>query len=185
MVIAGIDPGFSNLGLAAFEFCLSKGLSPLELVYVGTKKSTKKRGIREKSDEMRRLGEIRDAFIEFTNRWRPDVYAFEECPNVRNASSSRKIGTAWGGCYCLATQEPGVIALEYSPTHLKTVVTGDKKASKELMQKTLLKRFPDLPLPDVAKTKIEHPIDAVAACVAASEDPSVVALAQAMRRIKK
>ena len=182
MVIVGVDPGFKHLGFSAALLSFDLELTPLEMVYSGTTKSAAKLGLRAKSDDMRRLSVIRDEFLSFISSWSADVYAFEECPTVRNSSSSRKIALGWGGCYCLATRREGALTVEYSPQHLKKVVTGNNQASKQDVQQALRARFPGLQEPDVAKSKLEHPFDALAACVAAAEDDSVKALVAVVRR---
>lgn len=182
--IMGIDPGFANIGVARLSFDAEEGYYLHGLHLITTKKNTKKKGIRSKSDDLRRLLEVVQQFEEIVVSWPADVYSFEECPSISaNVTSTRKIATGWGACCAIAARRSNVMVLEYAISDLKEVVTGNRKASKEEMIATLGKRFPQLLKMKVAKGKLEHPADGLAACLTATKDPAVLSLANALRRV--
>ncbi len=182
--IMGIDPGFANLGISKLLYDPSVGYDLVGLEFIGTKKRSKKLGLRQKADDARRLEIIVERFDEIVRIWPADVYSFEECPSISlNARNTRKIAMAWGACFALARRRPGTIMLEYSPGDLKEVVTGNTTASKKEMIELLEQRFPALAEHPIAKSKKEHLADAIAAALKAAQDQAVLVLANAMKRV--
>lgn len=181
--IVGIDPGLANLGVALFLFHPDEGYALQSVHLICTKKETKKRGLRQKSDDTRRLGEVVTQFREIVEPWEPHVYSFEEVPAIRNSANVRKVALSWGACFAIANERPGTLVLEYGPQDLKIAVTGSPTASKALMISTLSKRYPALAESTIPPSKKEHVADAVAAALKAAQDPAVVALANALKRV--
>jgi Holliday junction resolvasome RuvABC endonuclease subunit len=179
----GIDPGFANIGISKLLFDPSLGYHLDGLEYIGTTKKDKKLGLREKADDVRRLGEIVKRFDEIVRKWPADVYAFEEVPSVRNSKNVRKIALGWGACYALASRKSDVVVLEYGPQDLKYVVTGNPQCSKKEMDEALSKRFQALAEFEIAESKREHIADATAAALKAAQDPAVLVLAKALKRV--
>jgi Holliday junction resolvasome RuvABC endonuclease subunit len=159
-----------------------KGLEVQSVWYIQTKKEDKKRGIRAKSDDLRRVEEICLEVDEIFRHHPADVFSFEECPSIhQNATTTRKCAMGWGTVFGLACRT-GAVMLEYSPTTLKKVVTNQKTASKALMIETLEARHPVLKAYKLAATKREHIADAVAAAETAAADQIVIGLARAYGR---
>lgn len=182
--IMGIDPGFANLGVSKLLFDPSVGYDLVGLEFIETKKRSKKLGLREKADNARRLEIIVRQFDEIVRLWPADVYAFEACPTVStNSSTTRKVALAWGACFALAVRKPGTIILEYDPSALKEVVTGNPQASKKDMITTLEQRFPLLAEYPIAASKKEHLADGIAAALKAAQDQAVLVLANAIKRV--
>lgn len=181
--ILGIDPGFANIGAALMLYAPDVPDQLLEVDFVETKLDKKKKGLRAKSDEMRRLGEIRDYFDLVSRTWDYDVVAFEEMPTgIRGSSAIRKVACAWGGIWMTLTRRRGVLSFEYSPTELKRAVTGRTRASKAEMVEALGQRYPKLLELDIPESKMEHPADAIAAAKLAMQDPAVHRLYQSLAR---
>lgn len=181
--IIGVDPGLANMGVALFLFHPDEGYALDSVVLIETKKDSKKRGLRQKSDDVRRLQKVIAQFREIVIDWKPDVCAFEDVPTLRNSMAVRKVAMSWGACFAVANERPGTMLLEYGPQDLKVVVTGSKSSSKAEIIETLSKRFPALAESTIAPSKKEHVADAVAAALKAAQDPAVIALANAKRRV--
>jgi Holliday junction resolvasome RuvABC endonuclease subunit len=180
----GIDPGFANLGISKLLYDPSIGYDLVGLEFIGTKKRSKKLGLREKADNVRRLEIIVERFDEIVRLWPADVYSFEACPTISaNSTNTRKVALAWGACFALARRKPGTIVLEYDPMALKEVVTGNPRASKQEMIDVLSQRFPALPEFKIAESKKEHLADAIAAALKAAQDQAVLVLANAVNRV--
>ena len=171
------------MGVALFLFDPDEGYALERVELICTKKEDKKRGLRQKSDDVRRLEKVIAQFSGIVRQWQPHVYSFEEVPSLRNSSAVRKVALSWGACYAVAKERPGTMVLEYGPQDLKVVVTGNPSASKVDMIRVLSERFPALAESTIAPSKKEHVADAVAAALKAAQDPAVVALANAMRRV--
>ena len=183
--IMGIDPGLANLGVCGLLFDPEQGFALDFVSLIETKKGTRKKGLRAKADDVRRLEKVVSQFGVLVREWLPDVYSFESIPTPRNASAGRKSALSWGACYAIARQNKGSLVLEYDPMDLKDEATGDPNASKSKMIEHMAARFPVLAQTSVVKSKQEHLADAVAAALKAARDPAVVALAQALERVAK
>ena len=181
--ILGVDPGLANMGLALMLYQPGIGVELEELKLIETKKEDKKRKLRAKADDLRRLEIIRIEFSLIVRTWAPDVVAFEEVPNIPNSTLVRKIALAWGTCWALATDRAGVVSFEYPITDLKVAVTGKRTASKQEMVETLSQRYVGLQDAEIAASKKEHVADAMAAALLAAQDPVVIRLAQALDKV--
>lgn len=182
--ILGVDPGFGKLGVAKLLFSPGRGTWLEGLHLISTKASSKKRNMRVKADDLRRLIEIEQQFSEIVRHWPCDVVSFEESPSIKpNPRSTRIVALAWGACHAIATQKEGVLSFEYDPKILKKAITGENSASKAQMIAELSKRYSKLKDSKIPKTHKEHVADAIAACVVATQDPAVINLGQALRRM--
>lgn len=181
--VLGVDPGFANIGVCLMLFTPAHEPELLELSLIETKKDSRKKNIREKSDDMRRLGEIRDEFHSISKHWDYDVVAFEEMPGaVLSKGVIRKIASAWGACWALLTRKRGVLSFEYSFADIKRVVTGRKQATKAEIIGALGQRFPELLELEIPDKKREHPADAIAVALLAMQDPAVINLSASLAR---
>ena len=80
--IMGVDPGFAHIGVSCAEFTLGRPINIVSVHHIQTKKGPKKLGVRAKTDDLRRLGEIVEQFNAITLNWPADIFAFEECPSI-------------------------------------------------------------------------------------------------------
>jgi Holliday junction resolvasome RuvABC endonuclease subunit len=181
--MVGVDPGLATLGVSKLLFDPSRGILLRSVHLVTTKKETKKRRLRQKCDDTRRLGIIVKSFSELVLEWNPHVFAFEDVPTPRSSSVVRKCALAWGALYAVATTVPGALILEYDPKDVKLASVDDKQASKAKIIQMLSERYPVLAEAKVAASKKEHVADAVAVAETATQDPAVLALALALKRV--
>ncbi|OQX88621.1 crossover junction endodeoxyribonuclease RuvC [candidate division KSB1 bacterium 4484_87] len=128
MIVAGIDPGLQNTGLAIVK----KMDQSVELVQYHLVKN-------KQSDSFdARLKTIYDQIFDFFRSFRPDVVALEEVFYAKNAQVALKMGHA-RGVAILAAANSGIPVVEYSPREIKLSVTGNGNASKYQVQQMILK----------------------------------------------
>lgn len=182
--ILGIDPGMRNIGVALMLYSPGVAAELLDLRLITTKDEKKKRGLRQKADDLRCLEHIRDEMRVISRTWGYDVVAFEECPSGGLGKIAiRKVALSWGTCWSLLTAKPGILSFDYMPVDLKRCVTGSPRASKVEMVTALEQRYPGLQDLDVLQSKKEHPADAMAAALLAMQDPGVIRLAQSLDKL--
>lgn len=171
--ILGIDPGFANVGL--FGLALSGPHVVAELAQViTTKKSPKKRGLRQYDDETRRLVEIEDQFTQVLDTFKPDIVSAERFASLRSAATTRVIALAFGAMHALARarQLPFLI---HEPEEIKWHLCQDRKASKIAVGKAIMSKFPGFKgWPSSGKA--EHIADAAGAAILARQDALVAVL---------
>ncbi|NOZ62954.1 MAG: crossover junction endodeoxyribonuclease RuvC [Calditrichaeota bacterium] len=128
MIIAGIDPGLQNTGLAI----LKKSGRSVQFV--------KFQLVRNKRTDSfdARLKMIYDQITDFFRSYRPDVTALEEVFYAKNAQVALKMGHA-RGVAILAAANQGIPVVEYSPREIKLAVTGNGNASKHQVQQMILR----------------------------------------------
>ncbi len=178
--LLGIDGGFSKMGWAAV--LVQDGFPQLHSCGVfETKKSAKKKGVLASSDNVRRGRELwtmlEDGYQPLEAYGHFGAVHFDQARCIcveaqswpRNASSSAKMGIAWG--ILIAFSELHQIPMvEASPQQIKTACTGKASASKKEVQQGIAKRvgFENLPelLDKMPRTKREHAADAVGAVIA-------------------
>lgn len=184
MKVLGVDPGLSMFGYALV--CLrSGGEDILELGVIETKKSSNKRRVLASDDNLRRAREIVLGIRTVCGSDVPKVICAESMSFPRNASSSAKIGMAWG--VLAAISEFGQVpVVQASPQEVKKVVCGNKAASKVEVETALVLRYGEGTgihsfRRRFAKGKHEHGFDALAAVVACL-DSEVLRMARGMAK---
>lgn len=156
MRILGVDPGLGVCGYAAIE----KGTGREELLEAGVVQSNEKLAIEK------RLNQIAVDFELILERWEPDVVAIEQLySHYAHPTTAILMGHA-RGVILQKCAEAGVEVRSFSATRIKKSLTGNGRASKEQVQKTVqvILSLPQIPQPaDVA--------DAIAAalCCAGSK----------------
>lgn len=184
--IGGGDPGFANLAFSAVDL-FGIGCSDLLGVKLVTTKKSKSK-VRLIEDELRRIREIEDAFIEFLDEWHPDVWAMEEpgkalMPKTRpgpgpkfsiNPKTLRTQCLMWGSISGICRAR-GIYVVQYTSQAIKKAICGSHKASKGDMEKAVKKLYPSFKGWATSK-KIEHEVDAVGAAVTAFKEPFVMTL---------
>jgi crossover junction endodeoxyribonuclease RuvC len=157
--ILGIDPGFAAVGVCIVEV-RADALVPEAWKVITTQKSKLK--ILASVDNVNRCREL---FSSMETLFKDVLVVCTESQSwPRNASNSAKLGMFWGILSSLAHAN-GVAIVQASPAAIKKAVTGNKKASKEDVQKALEGMF-DLPPWPPRKTMREHVADALGAVVA-------------------
>ena len=123
MIIAGVDPGIQNTGIAA----LNKNKGSIELIAYDVI-STKSKD----SFEIR-LKNIYNQITAFLRSNQPEVVVFEQIFYSRNVKVALKMGHA-RGVSLLAAAKANIPVSEYSPREIKLAVTGNGNASKQQVQ---------------------------------------------------
>ena len=126
MIIAGVDPGIQNTGIAA----LKNDKGSIELVAFENipTKNTDSFAIRLKI--------IYENVIKFLQSYQLEVVVFEQIFYSRNVKVALKMGHA-RGVALLAAANANVSVSEYSPREIKLAVTGNGNASKHQVQQMI------------------------------------------------
>lgn len=184
--ICGGDPGFANCAFSIVDLFGTGGSDLLATKLIVTKKSQQK--VREIKDEIRRIREIEDAFIDFIDQWKPDVLAFEEpgkglMPNTRKgvkgkfSINPKTVRTTCGMWFAVEgiCRSRGIYVVEYTSQAIKKAICGSNSASKADMEEEIKSRYGAY---DgwVTTKKVEHEVDAVGAAITAFKEPFVMSL---------
>jgi crossover junction endodeoxyribonuclease RuvC len=161
MRILGVDPGLSVCGYAVVE----KETGPEMLLEAGAVSSDDKLTIEK------RLNQIAIDFETILEKFRPDVVAIEQLySHYAHPTTAILMGHA-RGVILQKCAEAGVEVKSFSATRIKKSLTGNGRASKEQVQRTVqaVLSLPDVPQPaDVA--------DAIAAALCCSNSVKAEAL---------
>lgn len=161
MRILGVDPGLSVCGYAVLE----KETGQEKLIEAGAVASDEKLAIEK------RLGQIAIDFETILEKFRPDVVAIEQLySHYAHPNTAILMGHA-RGVILLKCAEADVEVRSFSATRIKKSLTGNGRASKEQVQRTVqaILSLPQIPQPaDVA--------DAIAAALCCSNSVKVQAL---------
>ncbi|MHC4707090.1 MAG: crossover junction endodeoxyribonuclease RuvC [Planctomycetota bacterium] len=155
MRILGIDPGLQVCGFA----CLQIGPERESLLEAGVFATEKSSSIEA------RLNQIADDTKSLLAKFKPDVVAVEELySHYAHPKTAILMGHA-RGVILQKCAEDAVQVKSFSSTRVKKSITGNGRASKEQVQKTIqtLLSLPDVPEPDDIADAI-----AVATCCANS-----------------
>jgi Holliday junction resolvasome RuvABC endonuclease subunit len=135
-----------------------------DLAVIRTKPSNKKRGIRQKSDDLRRVLEIYTEVRQRVAAFRGcDVLAFEECPSLRSASVTRKVAMSWGTILgALYNHNEHMLVYEASPQTIKQTVAGKVNASKDAIIAEVDRSFTNARSFGIPDTMFAHAADAAA-----------------------
>jgi len=126
MIIAGVDPGIQNTGIAVLK--VEKTFK--EIITFDNIKT-------KQSDQFQnRLKVIYDKLRKYFKHNNPDVVALEEIFYSRNVKIALKMGHA-RGITLLAAANFQIPVKEYSPREIKLSVTGNGNASKHQVQQMI------------------------------------------------
>lgn len=147
MRILGIDPGYGILGWAIIE-C---NLSIIDYGIITTDPGSA-------LDE--RLLMIHTGLSDIIKTFKPESVAIERLFFAKNTKTALDVAKCIGAVL-LSTKLAGLCYNEYSPSQVKTAITGYGRASKDQMQRMIMKifRINDIPRPDDAADAL-----AIAAC---------------------
>lgn len=142
MKILGIDPGIGRLGWAILE--TNKGTKPKLLDYgcIDTP---------AKTELNKRLKIIFDFLSELIRSSHPDSIALESLFFTKNVKTAIDVGAARGVCL-LCAEMRSIPTTHYTPTQIKSSLTGFGKADKKQIQfmvKSIL-NLKEIPKPDDA-----------------------------------
>ncbi len=147
MKILGIDPGFGTLGWAVVEHNLN-------VVDYGAIETSPKLPIDQ------RLLEIHEKINDIIDTYGPHCVALERLFFAKNTKTALDVAKSIG-VVLLTTRLKGLSYNEYTPPQVKIALTGYGRASKDQMQKMVVKifRLKEIPRPDDAADAL-----AIAAC---------------------
>ena len=141
MIILGIDPGIATIGYGVIK----ENKHKIEMIDYGC--------ILTKScDNFHvRLNDIFKDVRKLLKNFNPDIVVCEEIFFYKNAKTAINVGHA-RGVIMLALIKSNVEIIEYTPLHVKQVITGYGRADKKEMQSKIKKilKLKDIPKPDDA-----------------------------------
>ncbi|UCE27128.1 MAG: crossover junction endodeoxyribonuclease RuvC [Candidatus Coatesbacteria bacterium] len=154
-VIIGVDPGLAATGAAA----LVAGDDGFDVVFAETMKTSSKTPVSE------RLSAIETWFAGILEEYKPARVSVEEVfIHGRHPTTAVNMAQA-RGVVLAACGSTGVEVLEYAPKRVKQAITGSGAASKEQVQKMVLRH---LNIEEFAGD--EHAADAAALALCAAFD---------------
>lgn len=182
MIILGLDGGFASMGYCLAD-CTPKGLEVLKMGLLTTQKT---KGIMSASeDNVRRARQLTRKLDDLILNLADNIYKFPSCicseamSYPRSASTSCKLGIAWGVVTALA-ETRGLPIAQCSPMDLKMACAGKKTASKGEVRAALSMHYPSsmeaFEKAGVSASQAEHPWDALGAIVACLDTDIVRAL---------
>lgn len=126
MLILGIDPGTATTGYA---FLSSEGakLSVLDFGLIETDKN---------GSPGKRLEYIYNQMSKLVRKFEPDAIAIERLFFATNAKTAMAVGQAQGVMILAASKNKKEVT-EYAPATIKKLITGDGRADKKAMQRSL------------------------------------------------
>ncbi len=147
MKILGIDPGFATLGWAVVD-------RSLRVIECGVIETEPGRAIDE------RLLEIHSQIAGIINKHKPDCVAIERLFFAKNTKTALDVSKCIG-VILLTTRLAGLSYNEYTPLQVKTALTGYGRATKDQIQKMVVRlyRLKEIPRPDDVADAL-----AIAAC---------------------
>ena len=127
MRILGLDPGLATTGYAVLD------------VHGRTKKLLSCGVIRTpaKTELASRLLEIYSDFRSLLDQFKPDRCSIEQIFFSKNVTTGIQVSHA-RGVILLALAERGIPITEFSPSAMKSALTGDGKADKKNIQKMVM-----------------------------------------------
>lgn len=174
--VASFDIGFAECGFCEIEVDKNTGdVEPIRMGVIVTKPSTKKRKVLAIDDNLRRARELSALIGMLVSD--ADLVCTEAMSLPRNASSSAKIGIAWGVLISHA-QACSVPVLQVTPAEVRHRMLGhNRKATKDDVEHVLVQRFGkklfSVLLKDITPSRHNHAYDALAAAIACLDSEQV------------
>ena len=141
--ILGIDPGLNTTGYAVIE-ALDTGPKLLE---AGVVRSTERR---DPADMAERLKTLYDGVIEVIDQYKPTALAVEQLYAHYDHPRTAILMAHARGTILLAAGQRGLAVTSYAATQIKKTVTGSGRASKDQMQRAILREFGLSQMPEPA-----------------------------------
>jgi crossover junction endodeoxyribonuclease RuvC len=143
MLILGIDPGLNTTGYAVVD-STARGR---QIVEAGIIKPTPGR---ETGDMARRLSILYDSLLEVVDQHHPGVLVVEQLYAHYEHPRTAILMAHARGVIFLAGGKRDLPVESYTATQIKKVITGNGRASKEQMQRAMLREFGLSKLPEPA-----------------------------------
>lgn len=130
-VVLGVDPGLTRCGYAAIEVGPSRVPSLLKLGVVSTDVS---------ADLPDRLATLQADFEILMDEVRPDAVAVEQVFFQNNVRTAMGVGQASGLVLAMAARR-GIHVVQYTPSQVKSAVTGSGTANKLQVQQMVQRQL--------------------------------------------
>jgi crossover junction endodeoxyribonuclease RuvC len=132
MIVLGIDPGTATTGYGVVKINGDNSMLAVEYGLIETSKDT---------GAGARLMKIYDELVlEVIKSHKPDVFVIEKLFFATNAKTAIRVGQAQGAML-LAAARYNLPVYEYSPMTIKKVLTGNGRADKGMVQKSVRKHL--------------------------------------------
>lgn len=140
MIIIGIDPGTANTGYGIIK--KEKSLKCLDYNVIRTKPGV---------EPGERLRFINNEISKIIKQYQPDILAIEKLFFFKNLKTAIPVSQAKGSILLTAARKK-LPVWEYTPLQIKLTVTGNGRADKKQVQKSLQKllKLKEIPKPDDA-----------------------------------
>jgi crossover junction endodeoxyribonuclease RuvC len=137
----GIDPGLQVTGYAVIE---SRGGAP-RVCEAGVIRSAE---ARTPADMAHRLRNLYDGIVEVLDQFRPTAVAVEQLfAHYEHPRTAILMGHA-RGVLLLAAAQRGLTVQSYNATRIKKTITGNGRATKEQVQRTMQRELGLVTLPE-------------------------------------
>ena len=130
-VVLGVDPGLTRCGYAAIEVGQSRVPALLKLGVVSTDVS---------ADLPDRLATLQADFEMLMDEVRPDAVAVEQVFFQNNVRTAMGVGQASGLVLAMAARR-GIHVVQYTPSQVKSAVTGSGTANKLQVQQMVQRQL--------------------------------------------
>jgi crossover junction endodeoxyribonuclease RuvC len=144
--ILGIDPGLQITGYAVVEAGREKPI----ICEAGLIRSSEGRAV---IDMAQRVSNLYDSIVEVLDQFGPQVVVVEQLYAHYNHPRTAILMAHARGVIFLAAAQKKLPVISYNATHIKKTITGNGRAPKDQVQRTIQREFglPQLPEPpDVA-----------------------------------
>jgi len=140
MIILGIDPGTASTGYGIIK--KSKSLKCLGYNVIRTAPGT---------EPGERLRQINNELSKIIKEYQPDILAIEKIFFFRNFKTAIPVSQAKGSILLTAAKKK-LPVWEYTPLQVKLTITGNGRADKKEVQKSIQKmlKLKEIPKPDDA-----------------------------------
>jgi len=126
MLILGIDPGTATTGYGLVKIT-KKTQESISFGLIETDKS---------GTQAERLKEIHKEMMNLFRKYKPDVMAIEKIFFARNVKTAISVGQAQG-VMLLSAAKAKTEVFEYGPGQIKKIVTGNGRADKKEIQRSV------------------------------------------------
>lgn len=187
--VVGFDPSLRNWGVAKGEYCLDNARLQITELAVTKPALPKGKQVRQNSKDLEASFQLTEGALSAAKG--ADAI-FVEVPV--GSQSSRAMASYGMCCGILGSLRAfGIPFFEVTPTEVKLISVGDKKATKQQMIGWATNKHPEAPWPthkikgvvSIVEGTAEHMADAVAAIYAGLATPEFKQAAQLMSSIKR
>lgn len=187
--VVGFDPSLRNWGIAIGEYCLDNAKLQITELAVTKPDLPKGKQVRQNSKDLEAAFQLAAVAL------RASVGADAIFVEVPVGSQSSRAMASYGLCNGIlgSLRAFGVPFFEITPTEVKLISVGDRKATKQQMIKWATNKHPEAPWPtrkikgtvSIVEGTAEHMADAVAAIYAGIATSEFKQAARLMSSIKQ